>query len=1091
VTIIGDMDSRLDEHWALRAIGPNDVSLALDQATRRLVEWSLRSALSARRATIDESLIRRVATAYEIAAAETMSAVLHPAGGTENREAREMAEAAASRAFELRRVLPATMDAEEEIFRILHVAALGYAGDRWSDVRRWIREQGNQVESPSLAEVPWDRRLLYRIYDGWIRLLRKDGWNDLAEVSAIIAGLRADQAEYEANVLEGAGAGQIAYRLIALYHWAKATELIATYMMQGEPAAIAEELDQHFEAGVEAALASSDPTLELLLRWLHLASRRMAAGSLWAAASGGSTVLTDHARNLTRRGFFELLPPQRIALREQGLLDPASRAVVVDMPTSGGKTLLAEFRIIQALNQFREVRGWVAYVAPTRALVAQLGRRLRADLSPLGLRIEQLTAAVDIDSFEGSLLGETELDQAFDVLIATPEKLDLVIRNEGVPRPLTLLVMDEAQTLEDHDRGLRCELLLATAKRDCPDANFLLLTPFVPNAEDLALWLAPDSGRAISLSASHWKANERIVGMYDAQSAPGPRGSWALNFEALATPRGTVTLPGRVQVGPPNPLDMPLSRARGLFRQTAAMAKVFGARGTSIAVARRVDDCWSMAKELARNLEPLDPVPAEIQLVQRFLETEVAEDYELVRLLVRGVGVHHAALSDEVRSLMEWLAEDGYLRALCATTTIAHGINFPVASVFMASRQLPARGYSRSMTPRAFWNLAGRAGRTDHDSVGVVGLAAGSDPAETRAYVATAIGDLISRLVDLLDELETSGRELNLELMIADEQWADFRSYVAHLWAQKRDLDAVLNETENLLRGTLGYRRMRASNDAGSQVRAARLLSVTREYARELAAHPERATLADATGFSPEGVRAAIGALNDLPRPLSIDDWRPQSLFGATGRTALASLIGVMLRVPRLRASMADFGSHGGGGTEIAEIAQAWVSGATVRSIAERFFSEGNDNLTDSISDATRAIYRSLSVAGAWGLAALSRMPRSGIDHTNLSPEDRELINSLPARLYHGVNTEEAVLLRMAGVPRSIATTLGEQLAQQDEPPRSPTAARAFLRALSIADWQSAAPPSGAMTGADYRSVWGRLSGEVDLAPASHAQRPS
>lgn len=77
--------------------------------------------------------------------------------------------------------------------------------------------------------------------------------------------------------------------------------------------------------------------------------------------------------------MVELLPPQRAALLEQGLLDQAKTAVVVDLPTSGGKTLLAQFRILQALNQFDADDGWVAYVAPTKALVAQLTRRLRLD----------------------------------------------------------------------------------------------------------------------------------------------------------------------------------------------------------------------------------------------------------------------------------------------------------------------------------------------------------------------------------------------------------------------------------------------------------------------------------------------------------------------------------------------------------------------------------------------------------------------------------------------------------------------------------------------------------------------------------------
>lgn len=86
--------------------------------------------------------------------------------------------------------------------------------------------------------------------------------------------------------------------------------------------------------------------------------------------------------------MFELLPPQRAALVEQGLLDQAKTAIVVDLPTSSGRTLLAQFRILQTLNHFRSDGSWVAYVAPTRALSAQITRRLRTEFEPIGLRVE-------------------------------------------------------------------------------------------------------------------------------------------------------------------------------------------------------------------------------------------------------------------------------------------------------------------------------------------------------------------------------------------------------------------------------------------------------------------------------------------------------------------------------------------------------------------------------------------------------------------------------------------------------------------------------------------------------------------------------
>src|SRR5690606_17160780 len=108
--------------------------------------------------------------------------------------------------------------------------------------------------------------------------------------------------------------------------------------------------------------------------------------------------------------------------------------------------------------------------------------------------------------------------------------------------------------------------------------------------------------------------------------------------------------------------------------------------------------------------------PEQILLVQQYLKSEISPDFELVDMLSKGVGVHNAGLSDEARQLMEWLAEEGVLRVLCATTTVAQGINFPVSSVFMQSIYLSDGSYGRQMKPREFWNLAGRAGRIGHSS---------------------------------------------------------------------------------------------------------------------------------------------------------------------------------------------------------------------------------------------------------------------------------------------------------------------------------------------------------------------------------------
>jgi hypothetical protein len=314
----------------------------------------------------------------------------------------------------------------------------------------------------------------------------------------------------------------MALRLIAFYNWAKATELLAKYMLQGEPSGINALLDKHFEAATDAAAAGGDAQLEVLMRWLHATSRQMVAGSLWWVAHAINSRVTRFVGSTTKKqAMFELLPPQRAALQEQGLLDQAATAVVIDLPTSGGKTLLAQFRILQALNQFAEDGGWVAYVVPTRALSAQITRRLRRDFTPIGMRVEQLTGAVEIDVIEDEMLSARGRGDArsFDVLVATPEKLQLVIRNKKVPRPLALLVLDEAHNMESEQRGMRIELLLATVKQESTRAEFPSLDA-IRGARRCAGALARQrraGGRSISMGTSVWKPNERIVGMFRAE----------------------------------------------------------------------------------------------------------------------------------------------------------------------------------------------------------------------------------------------------------------------------------------------------------------------------------------------------------------------------------------------------------------------------------------------------------------------------------------------------------------------------------------------------------------------------------------------
>jgi len=342
-----------------------------------------------------------------------------------------------------------------------------------------------------------------------------------------------------------------------------------------------------------------------------------------------------------------MLPPQRKALREAGLLGSSRRAIVVNLPTSSGKTFIAEFRILQALNQFDKEQGWVAYLAPTRALVNQICSRLRRDFRPVDINVEQVSPVLEIDALEAGLLTAGDPTTAFRVLVTTPEKLDLLLRSgweEKIGRPLTLVVVDEAHNLSHKGRGMRLELLLATINRECRYAQFLLLTPFIPNAGEIAKWLDTESHQDIELDID-WKPNDRTVVL----SQPVPEAGhnqFRLLFETLVTTRGTLAVPEKLV---PDSTRLPPLRRSDIgtaSKVAAATAHLLKRRGPVIVLSQRPDWTWSIAETLVNLSTPIRIPHEDVQLVKRYLAAEVGASFRLCGLLDYGGWVHHAGWPD-------------------------------------------------------------------------------------------------------------------------------------------------------------------------------------------------------------------------------------------------------------------------------------------------------------------------------------------------------------------------------------------------------------------------------------------------------------
>jgi hypothetical protein len=286
-------------------------------------------------------------------------------------------------------------------------------------------------------------------------------------------------------------------------------------------------------------------------------------------------------------------------------------------------------------------------------------------------------------------------------------------------------------------------------------------------------------------------------------------------------------------------------------------------------------------------------------------------------------------------------------------------------------------------------------------------------------------------------------------------------------------LDSVLADTEQLLRNTYGYGILRATENG--KKKADMLLEVTKKYARTLADKPGTTQLADMTGFSPEGVAKALYGLGRLERKLTPTDWMPESLFGSS--SGIAHLYGIMLSVPQLSENLKDLAGTGKTQKHLAEITNAWVNGKSIQEIAKAYFKD-KEGQTKEITEACKAIYRNLVNTGTWGIAALTRI--SGIDFDALPEQQRRKINALPAMIYHGVKTEEAVLMRMNSIPRSIAENIGAEFKANigDNAIGGVRQAREYLKNMGTKDWEKALPKKSALSGGEYREIWGVLAGE-------------
>ena len=946
---------------------------------------------------------------------------------------------------------------DEKLKHVLKLFAYSYLGEKWEDVRRLLIKHKNAWDVPDGDR--WDQQVIYGIYKAILYIIRKKERKDLDAAIRHIDKLRASQTQREGAFLDSVPPEDrefAARDLAAYYHLAGAIDALAQFMMKGGgPEDARAKVNHRLDASLR--LANGAWELEVLLIILKAAFGKMVDNSIWNVAGAINSRATQFVKMITgpesESPIYELLYPQKTAIR-QHLLDPAMRATLITLPTSSGKTLLAEFRILQAMNQFPD-GGKVVYVAPTRALVNQITLRLRRDLGgpPLGVKVEKMSGAIDVNSFEENVLDQ----KGFDVLVTTPEKLNLLIRDPqgGLAGDIVLAIIDEAHNMSGKTRGLNLELLVSNIRNDCPRSALLLMTPFIPNHGAVASWLSPDNPQSISLKINWWRPNDRVVGIC---YASGARGNLTVNFQPLVTHNPDMIADDEVALGEvPDTDAVPSDMTLG--RLAAATASAMS-NHTILVLAQTIGSAWEISEGIAATAPDLEK-NADRDMVARYVESELGDDFDLAGYIRKGIGVHHAGLPDDIRELVEWLMESGSLWAVVATTTLGQGMNFPVDAILFSSHSY--RGYGE-MPPMDFWNIAGRAGRMDQKSLGLVGIMAQSKKQREKAtkYVRKQTEDLASQLAALVNDATKNGAPLSLLSCVDKPEWSAFLQYISHLYAQADTLESFIAEAQTGLEKTYGYTQM-------DENRKRTLLDAVKEYAENLDAREESLLdLSDMTGLSVHSVEKAMGTLRGLGAEGG--QWAESVMSGKS--PVLSKLMDIVFKdIPETQDDIPDI--KGGStltGEQIGVLVEEWMGGTKLYEISNKVF--GKHDAT-SLSHCVRILHAKVAHSASWGFAALHKIQQGagGV------PADRQQLN-LPARVYYGVNTDAAVLMRLNDVPRVVSTEMGRMYENDADPLQAtPGGAREWIAGLPEDEWERAAPAGGHLSGAEYQKIWKRLAG--------------
>jgi helicase len=370
-------------------------------------------------------------------------------------------------------------------------------------------------------------------------------------------------------------------------------------------------------------------------------------------------------------GIEKLFEPQAEALAHAF----KGKSVVIAIPTSCGKTLVAELAIMNTLS---EGLGKCVYTCPLRSIAME---KYEEFSTKYGDRVRIAMSIGDYDSSDPYLAD-------YDLIITTYEKLDSLIRHESkFINDLRVFVVDEVHAIDSASRGPTLEIVITRIRERCKNLQLLALSATVPNGDEIAGWLGAE------LVSSTWRPVPLYEGVYcDGEVRFNGKGPLVVE----STEKAEVTLSEDAVKKGKQAIVFVNSR-----RSAEATAERVG-----IAVKGHLKD------DEKRKLEGIG------EEVMGAIETPTTQCKRLAGCIRNGVSFHHAGLLSKQRRLVEHAYRDGLIKVIVCTPTLGAGVNLPNFRSICRDLMRYQGGKLYPIPVGEYKQWAGRSGRVGYDGEG-------------------------------------------------------------------------------------------------------------------------------------------------------------------------------------------------------------------------------------------------------------------------------------------------------------------------------------------------------------------------------------